>query len=547
MGVPPGRWARGGSLAKTQSGRRQFIRAAGTLGVAALFSSQEPPKASQELPAVKTKRGTLPRSDSAISLHPENPRYFSFRGKPLVLIAAGEHYGSVVNRRFDFTRYLAEAAEKKQTMTRTFLLFRELQGMRNPSSPVKPESPDYIAPWPRTGPGNAMDGEPKYDLDRWNPEYFDRLNRLLSLASDYRIVVELTLFSNTYADRIWALNPLRDQNNLQKVGAVDWTDYNSLRDSTLVSRQVGYARKIIQETGQYDNVYYEICNEPGGGQPGHASVAEVDSWQEEIGRVVREELRTLNRPHLVVGQQAFNWLPQVNQAFDASFSGTLFDAVTVHPIADMALGGQSYDLSHFMSKDLQLADYKKFFLAARRFPKPCISDEDNAASLYRDDTGWTIHRKRAWMAVMCGGHYDFIDFSITVGSEDGTAESRAKIRSWMRNLSEFIQAFDFIHAQALEDFVEAMPEHLIAGVLAVPSRDYVTYFADAREVTDSTAGEPIAGPVTLRLDRGAYDLSLYSPVTGVYSPSIRMQSTGRVTINLEPFQHDIVLRVSRVS
>src|SRR5580765_5287723 len=102
-----------------------------------------------------------------ISIHPENPKYFLFRGKPLVLIAATEHYGSVVNRAFDFERYLADAADKKQTVTRTFLLFREQQSARNPSSPIKPESPDYIAPWPRVGPGKAIDGEPVYDLDKW--------------------------------------------------------------------------------------------------------------------------------------------------------------------------------------------------------------------------------------------------------------------------------------------------------------------------------------------------------------------------------------------
>src|SRR5579859_161292 len=204
--------------------RREFIRAAGVFGTASLVSPLTPIQSQQAAVARKTSADAVPASQGsaqALSIDPQNPRYFLFRGRPLVLIAASEHYGSVVNRRFDFTRYLAEAADKKQTMTRTFLLFRELQGMRNPSSPVKPESPDYIAPWPRTGPGKAMDGEPKYDLDRWNPEFFDRLHKFLSLASDYGIVVELTVFSNTYADRIWALNPLRDQNNLQRVGAVD--------------------------------------------------------------------------------------------------------------------------------------------------------------------------------------------------------------------------------------------------------------------------------------------------------------------------------------
>jgi len=98
-------------------------------------------------------------------------------------LAVSERYGSIVNRRFDFERYLYEAAATKQTVTRTFLLYRELQSARNPCSPLKPDSPDYVAPWPRTGPGVARDGELKYDLDRWNLEYFDRLRKFLSLAS----------------------------------------------------------------------------------------------------------------------------------------------------------------------------------------------------------------------------------------------------------------------------------------------------------------------------------------------------------------------------
>ena len=103
-------------------------------------------------------------SEEAVKINPENPKYFLFHGKPIFLLTATEHYGSVINRPFDFIRYLDDAAQHKMTLTRTFLLFREQQGSRNPSSPAKPESPDYIAPFPRTGPGKALDGEPIYDL-----------------------------------------------------------------------------------------------------------------------------------------------------------------------------------------------------------------------------------------------------------------------------------------------------------------------------------------------------------------------------------------------
>src|ERR1700760_4314289 len=187
-------------------------------------------------------------AQDAVKIDADNPKYLWFRGKPLALISASEHYGSVINRPFDYEKYLADAVQHKMTMTRTFLLYRELQGARNPSSPGNRKSPDYISPSVRSGPGKALDGEPIYDLDQWNPEYFERLHHFLDAASKYGIVVELTLFSNTYSTDVWALNPLNAANNKQHVGNVEWQDYISLKNPELVRRQTAYARKIIQET-----------------------------------------------------------------------------------------------------------------------------------------------------------------------------------------------------------------------------------------------------------------------------------------------------------
>ncbi len=64
---------------------------------------------------------------SPIGLHPDNPRYFLYKDRPLALITATEHYGAVINRNFDYIAYLDDAAEKRQTLSRCFLLFRELQ------------------------------------------------------------------------------------------------------------------------------------------------------------------------------------------------------------------------------------------------------------------------------------------------------------------------------------------------------------------------------------------------------------------------------------
>jgi hypothetical protein len=477
-----------------------------------------------------------------LRIHPDNPRYFLFRGRPLFLLTASEHYGSVINRPFDFEKYLDDAAAHKMTMTRTFLLFRELQSARNPSSPCKPESPDYIAPFPRVGPGKALDGEPIYDLDQWNPEYFDRLHRFVEAASRRGIVVELTIFSNTYADNIWALNPFRAENNRQHIGKVAWPEYLSLKDPELVRRQSAYARKIIDETSAYDNIYYEICNEPGGGVKDHIPPADVDAWQVEMGRVVREELQRLNRPNLISGQQAFTYSPKFRFPFDQTYSQSLFDIVNVHPLPDTEFAGTLYQLGAFMSKDLMLPEIARFCRSVFLQKKPTVLDEDNTASMYRDLTGWTIHRKRAWTALFNGSHYDYIDFSITVGSEAGTPLSRSHIRSWFQHLSEFMSSIDYLHA-ALADWVQQVPANVTASGLAVTDRDYVAYLADNREVTDANAGQIISGTVKLQLPPGRFEVSLYSPVGGEYSPSLLLEDGAKLV--LPAFTHDIVIRAKK--
>ena len=67
-----------------------------------------------------------------IRLHPENPHYFLFRGKPAVLITSGEHYGAVLNGDFDFRPYLDELQARGFNLTRTFSgVYRELPGTFN--------------------------------------------------------------------------------------------------------------------------------------------------------------------------------------------------------------------------------------------------------------------------------------------------------------------------------------------------------------------------------------------------------------------------------
>ncbi len=58
------------------------------------------------------------------------------------------------------------------------------------------ERPLHAAPlpWPRTGPGNARDGKPRFDLAKFEATYFERLRRRVEAAGDRGIYVSIMLF-----------------------------------------------------------------------------------------------------------------------------------------------------------------------------------------------------------------------------------------------------------------------------------------------------------------------------------------------------------------
>src|SRR4029450_13767721 len=66
---------------------------------------------------------TVPAADSTafkpLQLHPDNPAYVLFRGKPTVLVTSGEHYGAVLNQDFDFLAYLDTLKAEGMNLTRT--------------------------------------------------------------------------------------------------------------------------------------------------------------------------------------------------------------------------------------------------------------------------------------------------------------------------------------------------------------------------------------------------------------------------------------------
>ena len=89
----------------------------------------------------------------------------------------------------------------------------------------------------------------------------------MSLAEERGIMVEVVLFSHSYSEEVWSLNPLHPANNLNGLPAMPWHAYTTRRNERLFDFQRRYLRKIVTELNRYGNIIYEICNEPGGNFP----------------------------------------------------------------------------------------------------------------------------------------------------------------------------------------------------------------------------------------------------------------------------------------
>ncbi len=479
-------------------------------------------------------------------------------------MTATEHYGAVLNRPFCYERYLEDAARLGMTITRLFTLFRELQSPINPYSTCKPESTDYLAPFRRVGPGAALDSLPRYDLTQWNDEYFERLHGFLKRAGHYGIIVELTLLSCTYNETIWSLNPLHAQNNVNGLTPTSWQKYTSQRDPMLFDWQCRHVRKIVAETQHYDHVIYEICNEPAGGEsslPDNPTPEEVDAWQTALVELIHELEPGPAQRHLISGQQCAVWPApgrpdaEIGQPNARAFESLPFDIVNVHPLAMVSLHGKRYDMGLFMSGQLRLEALRDFALDTYDLPKPLDYNEDNAATMFKDEVGWTIHRKRAWTTMLSGAHYDMIDFSIWPHLETGTPASQAKLRAWFSYLSAFLRTVDLARARPQRGMVKSKPAHVVESVLVVaghpggpgvPGEDYCIYLADGREREEPDAGEPIQGELRIDLPAGTYELKTLCPVSGQWSEAAPVASDGECLIPLPAFRHDLLVRLRRV-
>jgi len=236
----------------------------------------------------------LPRgSAEPIKLHPNNPHYYLFNGRPTILITSAEHYGAVINKDFDYVTYLDALKSYGLNYTRIYAgaMFEPI-GKFAEGNPLGAKPQSLVVPWARSNTPGCLHGGNKFDLDRWDPAYFARLKDFVVKAGERGVVVEVCFFNAQYSDT-WPISPLYYENNVQEEGKCVYQDAQTLKDKDVVRRESDYVHKITQELNPYDNVILEMCDEaPDIGDP-PTPLAEAGAWVSHLVDVVTEAERGL--------------------------------------------------------------------------------------------------------------------------------------------------------------------------------------------------------------------------------------------------------------
>ncbi len=432
-----------------------------------------------------------------IALHPENPHYLIYEGEPTILITSAEHYGAVLNTAFDYDAYLRTLEDEGMNYTRIFTgSYVEVPGSFGiANNTLSPAIGEFLAPWQRVNTPGLFEGEGKFDLSAWNPAYFQRLKDFVSKADARGVIVEVTFFCATYQDAYWERHPFNPGNNVNNLGTLARKDFNTQKNKKAVEFQKALVAKLVTELNDYDNVFFEISNEPWSDNEeevlfllktlipdaknlgwvlwAHAAKPGTLDWQRAMADVVVKTEQTLPKKHLIA--QNYSNFKQSIQQVDSNISIINF---------------------HYAWPEAVTMNYG--------WERPISFDETGFAG-----SADSTYLEQAWAFMMAGGAiFNNLDYSFYAGAEAGTGSNQAPgggspaLRKQLKILHDFLTSFDFIRMRPAPELLYHAPG-MTGQALAEPGKQYALFLS-------GKAGEQIK----LNLPQGEYTYNFLSPDTG---------------------------------
>jgi hypothetical protein len=461
-------------------------------------------------------------TDRPVGKHPNNPHYFIFKGKPLLLITSDHHYGAVINHDFDYIPFLDRLHEYGMNLTRIYPGgYVEMKDQYTVGNPLGPSPDRYILPWKRSDEEGANPnlGKYKYDLDKWDPEYFKRLKDFVEQASIRNIIVEIAFFNGMYDDR-WMAQPLYHTNNLQGVGNGDFKLFTTLADKKLAGYQIEYVKKIASELYRFDNIIYDISDEP------EMQHRESRDWNSAL----LDALISVDHYRHIYGETANSASPDFTGDKRTSWIPTEY----ISPMENT--------LDH---------DYND--------KKPIVDVETAYYSFWYGSSPVEESRAECWYGIV-GGLAGFIqlnsDFSTYNPSGHGTGTQDA-ILPQKRILMNFMNSLDFIKMEKFKGFTVSDSLVLARGI-AEPGRQYAIYLFHGARIWEEWPQGPTASRVnvdmnwfsdtiTLDIPSGKYEAEWINPASGeIIETTVHEHEGGRLVLITPRYYMDIALRMKGI-
>ncbi|MGA2679065.1 MAG: hypothetical protein ABSF37_07170 [Sedimentisphaerales bacterium] len=467
-----------------------------------------------------------------------NPHYFFYKDKPIVLITSDHHYGAVINRDFDYTRYLDSLSAGGMNLTRIYPggMF-EPPGKYNSGSPLGPAAGRHILPWAKSAqtganPTLAEPGQPsyKFDLDKWNPEYFTRLKDFVETANRKNIIVEVAFFNGMYAD-CWPLMAMYHGNNIQSVGQYEANDcglYTTMDpgNEDVVRYQKAYIAKITTELNEYDNVIFDLCDEPSlvGRPDGNIIVmpdGKVSPWLLAMKDAFLKTEEALPKKH-VLGQTVQNLSPDFSRSAWCQWLPTEY----VTP------AGKAIDKDYAAGKPIVDVE-SDFFGFGLTGP---YTVEDIRAE------GW-------WFMLRGGAGCINLNREYLPKQETGGNNTQTIIVPQKKILLDFMNSLNLAGLSRFTDF-EGVPSNAFASALSEPGKQYALYLFHGSN--DGKWGAHFIAKTGTYQDTftltavpaGEYKLEWVTPATGaIISKDTIKWAGGNLKVTTPVYSLDIAMRL----
>jgi Putative collagen-binding domain of a collagenase len=431
-----------------------------------------------------------------------NPRYFT-DGSGEAIYLTGSHTWSNLQDigltdpppAFDYTAYLDFLQEHHHNFIRLWRLeLTQWSEKAGDGTRLKYCAPH---PWRRTGPGQALDGKPRFDLEQLDEAYFARLRARVMAARERGMYVSIMLFEG-WGLRFssWDGHPMNIANNINGLNGDPNRDGKGIETHTLqvpaITRiQEAYVRKVVDTVNDLDNVLYEIANE----SALLASTSGSPEWQYHMLGYLKAYEATKPRQHPV-------------GITSQGYGGGDDSALLLASAAD------------WISPNRDGSDYRLDPPPATG-QKVVILDTDHLWGLGGDHQ-WV------WKAFVRGYNPIYMDrvaFLVSHFEEDIAPAEDAR-----RAMGQALALADRANLAAMTPHGELVSTQYC---LAEPGREYVVYLPEGGEVT-----------VDLSAATGELAVEWLHPVEGVLTPGDPLAGGAKCALKA-PFAGDAVLHIRR--